>query len=67
MVGAAAVLVAAAATGAVVVVSGGEETTAAAPQAPANTAKVEKGRLSAIVSLPGILTYRAHRTARRTP
>ena len=44
---------------AVVVVSDGEETTAAAPQAPANTAKVEKGRLSAVVSLSGILSYRS--------
>ena len=59
LVGAAAVLVAAAAAGAAVVVADGDETTAAAPQAPANTAKVEKGRLSAIVSLPGTLTYRA--------
>ena len=58
LVGAAAVLVAAAA-GAAVVVSDGEETTAAAPQAPANTAKVEEGRLSAVVSLSGILSYRS--------
>ena len=59
LVGATAVLVAAAPAGAVVVVSDGEETTAAAPQAPANTAKVEKGRLSAVVSLSGILSYRS--------
>jgi peptidoglycan hydrolase-like protein with peptidoglycan-binding domain len=59
MGGAAAVLVAAAATGAVVATSGGKDASSAAPQTPVNTAKVEKGRLSAIVSLSGILTYRA--------
>ena len=42
----------------VVVMSGGSST---APQTPANTAKVEKGRLSAVVSLAGTLTYRADR------
>ena len=59
MVGAAAVLLTAAATGGVVVMSGGKEATSAALKAPANTAKVEKGRLSAMVSLNGTLTYRA--------
>jgi hypothetical protein len=56
---AAAVLVAVTATGGVVVASGSEEATPAAHEAPANTAKVEKGELSAMVSLDGTLTYRA--------
>jgi hypothetical protein len=53
----AAVLVALGVTGGVVGVSGGEQATAQA--APANTASVEKGRLSAAVSQDGTLTYRA--------
>jgi peptidoglycan hydrolase-like protein with peptidoglycan-binding domain len=55
----AAVLVAAAATGGVVVACGGTEATPAARTAPADTASVEKGSLSAMVSLNGTLTYRA--------
>ena len=55
----AAVLVAVAATGAVVVLSGGEQATAAAQAASANTAPVQKGKLSAAVSQDGTLTYRA--------
>ena len=55
----AAVLVAVAATGGVVVLSGGEPSTAAAQAASANTAKVQKGKLSAVVSQDGTLTYRA--------
>jgi multidrug efflux pump subunit AcrA (membrane-fusion protein) len=55
----AAVLAAVAATGGVVVASGSKEATPAALQAPANTVKVEKGELSAMVSLDGTLTYRA--------
>jgi peptidoglycan hydrolase-like protein with peptidoglycan-binding domain len=55
----AAVLAAVAATGGVVVASGGKEATAAAQEPPANTMKVEKGELSAMVSLDGTLTYRA--------
>ena len=55
----AAVLVAVTATGGVVVVSGAEQATPAAQEPPANTAKVEKGELSAMVSLDGTLTYRA--------
>jgi peptidoglycan hydrolase-like protein with peptidoglycan-binding domain len=55
----AAVLVAVAATGGVVVASGSQETTPAAHEPPANTVKVEKGELSAMVSLDGTLTYRA--------
>jgi peptidoglycan hydrolase-like protein with peptidoglycan-binding domain len=56
---AAAVLVAVAATGGVVVASGSKEATPAAQEPPANTVKVEKGELSAMVSLDGTLTYRA--------
>jgi peptidoglycan hydrolase-like protein with peptidoglycan-binding domain len=56
---AAVVLAAVTATGGVVVASGSEEATPAAHEAPANTAKVEKGELSAMVSLDGTLTYRA--------
>jgi peptidoglycan hydrolase-like protein with peptidoglycan-binding domain len=56
---AAAVLVALTATGGVVVASGSEEATSTAQEAPANTAKVEKGRLSSMVSQDGTLTYRA--------
>jgi peptidoglycan hydrolase-like protein with peptidoglycan-binding domain len=57
-VGAAAVLVAAAVTGGVVAMSGAKEGSPAALQAP-TTAKVQQGGLSAMVSLKGILTYRA--------
>jgi hypothetical protein len=53
------VLVAVAATGGVVVLSGGEQATATAQAASANTATVQKGKLSAAVSQDGILTYRA--------
>jgi hypothetical protein len=56
---AAAVLVAVTATGGVVVASGSEEATPTAQEAPANTATVEKGKLSAMVSMDGTLTYRA--------
>jgi hypothetical protein len=56
---AAAVLVAVAATGGVVVMSAGEQATAAGPAAPANTAPVQEGKLSAAVSQDGTLTYRA--------
>jgi hypothetical protein len=56
----AAVLVAVAAIGSlVVVVSGEKDATAAAQEPPANTAMVEKGRLSDMVSQYGTLTYRA--------
>jgi peptidoglycan hydrolase-like protein with peptidoglycan-binding domain len=54
----AAVLVAVTATG-VVVMSGAKQATAAAQEPPANTARVEKGRLSDLVSQYGTLTYRA--------
>ena len=56
---AAAVLVAATATGGVVALSGAEQATAAAQEPPANTATVEQGKLSAMVSQDGTLTYRA--------
>jgi hypothetical protein len=55
----AAVLVAVTATGGVVVMSSAKQATPAAQQPPANTVKVEKGTLSAMVSLYGTLTYRA--------
>ncbi len=55
----AAVLVAVTATAGVVAVSGGEQATSAALEPSANTMKVQKGRLSAMVSLDGTLTYRA--------
>ena len=55
----AAVLVAATVTGGVVVMSSATQATPAAPRTPANTAKVQKGTLSAMVSLDGTLTYRA--------
>jgi hypothetical protein len=52
------VLVAASATGGVVVMSGAKQATAA-QEPPVNTARVERGRLSDMVSQYGILTYRA--------
>jgi hypothetical protein len=58
LAGAAVMVVVAAAVG-VVVTSRAKPATAAAPEPPANTAKVEKGTLSAMVSLDGILTYGA--------
>ncbi len=59
----AAVLAAVVAAGGVVATSGAKQATSAAQEPPANTAKVEKGTLSAMVSLDGTLTYRA-RTGR---
>jgi peptidoglycan hydrolase-like protein with peptidoglycan-binding domain len=55
----AAVLVAVAATGGVVVASSAKQATPAAAESPANTVRVERGKLSAMVSLDGNLTYRA--------
>jgi hypothetical protein len=55
---AAGVVVAAAVIG-VVVLSGAEHTTSAAQAAPANTAQVRQGKLAAVVSHDGTLTYRA--------
>jgi peptidoglycan hydrolase-like protein with peptidoglycan-binding domain len=52
-------LVAVIVTGGVVVMSSAEQATPAALKAPANTVKVAKGNLSAMVSLDGTLTYRA--------
>jgi hypothetical protein len=54
----AAVVVAVAATGGLAVLSGDEQATAAAQAASANTATVQKGKLSAAVSQDGTLTYR---------
>jgi hypothetical protein len=45
--------------GGVVVTSSAKQATPAAQESPANTAPVEKGELSATVSLDGTLTYRA--------
>jgi hypothetical protein len=45
--------------GAVVVASGGNDETSAAQEPSASTVAVERGELSATVSLDGILTYRA--------
>jgi hypothetical protein len=56
---AAAVLVAVTATGSVVVMSSAKQATPAAQEPPANTVKVEKDKLSAMVSQDGTLTYRA--------
>jgi hypothetical protein len=55
----AAVVVAVTAAGGVVVMSGAEQATAAAQEPPVNTATVEKGRVSGMVSLYGTLTHRA--------
>ena len=54
-----AVLVAVTVTGGVVAMSSAEQATPAAQEPPANTATVVKGKLSAMVSLDGTLTYRA--------
>jgi hypothetical protein len=56
---AAAVLLVATATGGVVLMSSAKQSTASAQDTTANTGKVERGKLSAIVSQDGILTYRA--------
>jgi hypothetical protein len=55
----AAVLVAATVTGGVVVMSSATQATPAAQEPEANTVQVQKGSLSAMVSLDGILTYLA--------
>jgi hypothetical protein len=52
-------LVAATVAGSVVATSSGTHATSAGQERPANTVKVEKGKLSAMVSLNGTLTYRA--------
>jgi hypothetical protein len=51
------VLVAVIATSGVVVMSSAKQAAPAAQESPAKTAKVEKGKLSAMVSLDGTLTY----------
>jgi hypothetical protein len=55
----AAALVAVTATGGVVAMSSAKQATSAAQEPPVNTMQVEKGELSAMVSLDGTLTYRA--------
>jgi hypothetical protein len=55
----AAVLVAVTATGVVVAMSSAKQATPAAQEPPANTATVERGKLSDMVSQYGTLTYRA--------
>jgi peptidoglycan hydrolase-like protein with peptidoglycan-binding domain len=55
----AASVVVATATGGAVVMSSAEQSTAVAQDTPANTAKVRRGKLSAVVSQDGTLTYRA--------
>ena len=55
----AAVLAAATVSGGVVIASGSHQATATALLPPANTAQVERGELSSMVSLDGTLTYRA--------
>jgi hypothetical protein len=59
VLGAAAALVAVTATAGVVAISGDRQATAAARESPANTAAVERGQLSDVVSQYGTLTYRA--------
>jgi Putative peptidoglycan binding domain len=56
---AAAVLVVATVTGGVVVMCSAKQSTPSAQDTPANTEKVEKGKLSAMVSQDGTLTHRA--------
>jgi hypothetical protein len=56
---AAAVLAAMTATGAVVFVSGAKQHALAAQPSPPHTAQVQMRTLSAMVSQPGTLTYRA--------
>jgi hypothetical protein len=53
------VLVAVTATGGVVAMSSAEQAPATAQDSPVNTARVERGRLSDLISQYGTLTYRA--------
>src|SRR6266536_6104110 len=55
----AAVLAAVAATCAVAFLTGATQAPPAAQEPPANTAKVQRGNLTAMVSVDGTLTYRA--------
>jgi len=59
MLAGAAVVVAVAATSGVVALSSATQATPAAQEPPVNTARVEKGKLSAMVFQYGTLTYRA--------
>jgi hypothetical protein len=63
----AAVVVAVTATGALVAISSAQHATPAAQDHTANTVAVQKGKLSAIVSLDGTLTYRARTDGSRYP
>jgi hypothetical protein len=58
VLGGAAVLVAVTVTGGVVAISGANQATPVAQDPPANTATVERGKLSDVVSQFGILTFR---------
>jgi hypothetical protein len=58
IVAGAAILVAVIATGGVVVASSAKQATPAAQEPAANTGRVEKGKLSDMVSVDGTLTYR---------
>lgn len=60
---AAAVAVAVIATAGVAALSGGNGTSSAAEDAPANTVRVEQGKLSDMVSQDGTLTYRGRYSA----
>ena len=59
MLAGAAVLVVVAVTGSVVAMSDETQATGASQEQPASTARVERGALSDMVSVDGILTYRA--------
>jgi hypothetical protein len=59
LIAGATVLVAVTATGGVVAMSSAKQATTAAQEPPVNTATVERGKLSDMVSQYGILTYRA--------
>jgi len=59
VLGGGAVLVAVAAIGGGAVVFGAKQAAPAADEPPANTAKVQRGNLSAMVSVDGTLTYQA--------
>ncbi|MDQ2738199.1 MAG: efflux RND transporter periplasmic adaptor subunit [Actinomycetota bacterium] len=59
LAGAAVLVAVTATTGGVIAMSSAKQATAGAQEPPANTATVEKGKLSAMVSQYGTLTYRA--------
>ena len=59
LLAAATALVAVTATGGVVIASGATRTTPTAQESSTDTATVERGKLSAMISQSGTLTYRA--------